>query len=116
MRRRAGPAGPACERLMRASSEHKVRIKDLVRQLLPMTPLTRDLCKADLTMPEHYADPRVLVVVTPPAATRHGATTASLPTGGSTMRSHCGCMIITANTSGKPGKLRPQPASPGGGV
>jgi len=31
----------ACERLTRAASEHKVRIKDLVRQLMPMTPLGR---------------------------------------------------------------------------
>jgi len=27
----------ACERLTRAASEHEVRIKDLVRQLTPMT-------------------------------------------------------------------------------
>ncbi len=40
----------ACARLTRAASEHKVRIKDLVRQLLPMTPLTGDLGKADLAV------------------------------------------------------------------
>jgi transposase len=51
----------ACERLTRAASEHKVRIKDLVRQLMPMTPLTGDLGKADLAVLEHYADPRVLL-------------------------------------------------------
>ena len=38
----------ACDRLTRAASEHKVRIKDLVRQLMPMTPLTGDIGKADL--------------------------------------------------------------------
>jgi transposase len=51
----------ACERLTRASSEHKVRIKDLVRQLMPMTPLTADLGQADLAVLERYADPRALL-------------------------------------------------------
>ena len=32
----------ATDRLTQAGAEHKVRIKDLVRQLLPMTPLTGD--------------------------------------------------------------------------
>src|ERR1035438_2237330 len=51
----------ACERLTRAASEHKVRIKDLVRQLMPMTPLTGDLGKADLAVLERHADPRALI-------------------------------------------------------
>ena len=51
----------ACERLTGAASEHKVRIKDLVRQLMPMTPLTGDLGKADLAVLERYADPRSLL-------------------------------------------------------
>jgi transposase len=51
----------ACDRLTGAASEHKVRIKDLVRQLLPMTPLTGDLGKADLAVLERYADPRALL-------------------------------------------------------
>ena len=51
----------ACERLTRAASEHKVRIKDLVRQLMPMTPLTGDLGQADLAVPGHYADPHALL-------------------------------------------------------
>jgi transposase len=50
----------ACDRLTQAASVHKVRIKDLVRQLMPMTPLTGDLGKADLAMLERYADPRML--------------------------------------------------------
>ena len=50
----------ACERLTRAASEHKVRTRDLVRQLMPMTPLTGDLGKADLVVLEHYADPRAV--------------------------------------------------------
>jgi hypothetical protein len=65
-----GPAaaGPdwrvrACERLTRAASEHKVRIKDLVRQLMPMTALTGDLGKADLAVLEAHADPRALLAV-----------------------------------------------------
>ena len=51
----------ACERLTRATSEHKVRIKDLVRQLLPMTPLTGDLGKADLAVLERYGSPHSLM-------------------------------------------------------
>jgi hypothetical protein len=55
----------ACARLTQAASEHKTRIKDLVRQLLPMTPLTGDLGKADLAVLEHYGDPRALVAAKP---------------------------------------------------
>ena len=51
----------ACGRLTEAASKHKVRIKDLVRQLMPMTPLTGDLGKADLAVLERYADPRALL-------------------------------------------------------
>ena len=47
----------ACARLTQAASEHKTRIKDLVRQLMPVTPLTGDLGKADLAVLEHYGDP-----------------------------------------------------------
>jgi transposase len=38
----------ACAQLTQAAGEHKTRIKDLVRQLMPMTPLTGDIGKADL--------------------------------------------------------------------
>jgi len=51
----------ACDRLVAAGAEHKVRIKDLVRQLLPMTPLTGDLGAADLAVLERWADPNALV-------------------------------------------------------
>ena len=51
----------ACDRLTRAAAEHKVRIKDLVRQVLPMTPLTGDLGAADLAVLERWADPDLLV-------------------------------------------------------
>jgi transposase len=51
----------ACDRLTRVAAEHKVRIKDLVRQLLPMTPLTGDLGAADLAVLERWADPNTLV-------------------------------------------------------
>jgi hypothetical protein len=50
----------ACDRLTWAASEHKVRIKDLDRQLMPMTPLTGDLGKAGLAVLDDYADPRSL--------------------------------------------------------
>ena len=51
----------ATDRLTRAGAEHKRRIKDLVRQLLPMSPLTGDLGKADLAVLERYADPNALI-------------------------------------------------------
>jgi transposase len=51
----------ATDRLTRMAAEHKVRIKDLVRQLLPMTPLTGDLGVADLAVLERWADPNRLV-------------------------------------------------------
>jgi transposase len=60
----------ACDRLTSAASEHKVRIKDLVRQLLPMTPLTGDLGKADLAVLERFADPRALLAAGPAELTR----------------------------------------------
>ena len=51
----------ACDRLTMAGAQHKVRIKDLVRQVMPCTPLTGDLGRADLAVLERYADPRLLV-------------------------------------------------------
>jgi transposase len=51
----------ATDRLTRAASEHKVRIKDLVRQLMPCSPLTGDLGQADLAVLERWADPRELL-------------------------------------------------------
>ena len=51
----------ARDRLTRAASEHKVRIEDLVRQLMPMTPLTGDLGKANLAVLRTLADPRALL-------------------------------------------------------
>lgn len=51
----------ATDRLTRAASEHKVRIKDLVRQLMPCSPLTGDLGVADLAVLERWADPRELL-------------------------------------------------------
>jgi transposase len=51
----------ACDRLTRAGAEHKVRIKDLVRQLMPATPLTGEIGKADLAVLERFADPHALL-------------------------------------------------------
>lgn len=50
----------ATDRLTIEASKHKVRIKDLVRQLYPMSPLHGDLVKADLAVLKRYADPREL--------------------------------------------------------
>lgn len=51
----------ATDRLTRDGADRKVRIKDLVRQLLPMSPLTGDLGASDLAVLERFADPNVLV-------------------------------------------------------
>jgi len=51
----------ATDRLTRAGAEHKRRIRDLVRQLVPMSPLTGDLGVADLAVLERYADPNALL-------------------------------------------------------
>src|SRR5947209_2544517 len=52
----------ATDRLTRQAAEHKRRIKDLVRQLLPMTPLQGELGKADLAVLERTgAHPRRLL-------------------------------------------------------
>ena len=53
----------ACDRLTQQAAVHKRRIKDLVRQLLPMTPLTGELGVADLAVLECWADPHDLVEV-----------------------------------------------------
>jgi transposase len=50
----------ATDRLTQLAAEHKTRIKDLARQLLPASPLAGDLGAADLAILERYADPRAL--------------------------------------------------------
>jgi len=51
----------ATDRLTQQGALHKRRIRDLVRQLMPMTPLTGDLGVADLAVLERHADPNELV-------------------------------------------------------
>jgi transposase len=51
----------ACDRLTRSAATHKRRIKDLVRTLMPMSPLTADIGRADLAVLERYADPNALL-------------------------------------------------------
>jgi transposase len=51
----------ACDRLTQQAATHKRRIKDLVRQLLPASPLVGDLGQADLAVLERFADPHTLV-------------------------------------------------------
>ena len=50
-----------CDRLTRQAASHKRRIKDLVHQLLPASPLTGELGQADLAVLERWADPHALV-------------------------------------------------------
>jgi transposase len=51
----------ACDRLTRAATQHKVRLRDLVRQLMPATPLGTDISRSDLAVLQQFADPRVLL-------------------------------------------------------
>jgi transposase len=51
----------ACDRLTQAAASHKRRLKDLVRQLLPASPLAGELGQADLAVLERYADPHALL-------------------------------------------------------
>lgn len=53
----------ACDRLTRQAASHKRRIKDLVWQLLPASPLVGELGQADLAVLERWADPHALVAV-----------------------------------------------------
>jgi transposase len=53
----------ACDRLTQQAASHKRRIKDLVHQLLPASPLTGELGQADLAVLERWADPHALVAV-----------------------------------------------------
>jgi hypothetical protein len=51
----------ACDRLTRQAALHQRRIKDLVRQLMPATPLTGELTKTDLAVLGRWPDPRALL-------------------------------------------------------
>ena len=52
----------ACDRLTQQAAQHKRRIKDLVRQLLPTSPLVGDLGHADLAVLERTGgDPHALL-------------------------------------------------------
>ena len=51
----------ATDRLTQQAATHKRRIKDLVQQLLPASPLVGELGQADLAVLERWADPHALV-------------------------------------------------------
>jgi transposase len=53
----------AGDRLTRQAATHKRRIKDLVGQLLPASPLVGELGQADLAVLERWADPHALLAV-----------------------------------------------------
>jgi hypothetical protein len=44
----------ACDRLTQQAADHKRRLKDLVRQLLPTSPLVGELGMADLAVLERF--------------------------------------------------------------
>jgi transposase len=60
----------ATDRLTQQAATHKRRIKDLVRQLLPCSPLVGELGQADLAVLERYADPHALLAAGPARLTR----------------------------------------------
>jgi len=60
----------ATDRLTMLAAQHKTRIKDLVRQLMPCSPLTGDLGLADMAVLERWADPRALLAAAPARLTR----------------------------------------------
>ncbi|HEX5143260.1 MAG TPA: transposase [Mycobacterium sp.] len=60
----------ATDRLTRLAAQHKTRIKDLVRQLMPCSPLTGDLGVADLAVLERWVDPRALLKAGPARLTK----------------------------------------------
>jgi transposase len=51
----------AADRLTRDIADRKTRIKALVRQLMPMSPLAGKITNADLTILERWADPNLLI-------------------------------------------------------
>jgi transposase len=51
----------AAHRLTRQIALHKTRIKSLVRQVMPMSPLAGKITHADLAVLERWADPNMLV-------------------------------------------------------
>jgi transposase len=51
----------AADRMTRQIALHKTRIKALVRQLMPMSPLAGKMTQADLAVLERWADPNMLV-------------------------------------------------------
>jgi transposase len=51
----------ATDRLTQQAATHKRRIKDLVRQLLPCSPLVGELGKADLAVLERFTTPQALL-------------------------------------------------------
>src|SRR5215218_2326240 len=56
----------ACDRLTQQGAEHKRRLKDLVRQLLPSSPLVGELGMADLAVLERTGgDPHALLATGP---------------------------------------------------
>ena len=55
----------ATDRLTRTIAEHKTRIKALVRQVMPMSPLTGKMTRADMAVLERWADPNLLVKAGP---------------------------------------------------
>jgi transposase len=60
----------ATDRLTMLAAQHKTRIKDLTRQLMPCSPLTGDLGLADMAVLERWADPRALLAAGPARLTR----------------------------------------------
>ena len=86
----------ATDRLTRTIAEHKTRIKALVRQLMPMSPLTGKMTRADMAVLERWADPNLLVKAGPK---RVGALIAKASRGHTTGTGRAAEWIEAANTA-----------------
>ncbi len=71
----------ATDRLTQAGADHKRRIKDLTRQVMPMTPLAGVISRSDLAVLQRYANPNSLVklgvkrltkIIAKASANKHG--------------------------------------------
>ena len=101
----------ATHRGTREASIHKIRLRDIVRQLVSMAPLHADLGVADLAVLERFADPSALLNAggpVSPSSSRAPHTTTRAPTG---PRRGAGAARAAASSMGST-RRSPSPNSP----
>ena len=119
---RAGSAGPGHRPVEMLAAKHKIRIKDLVRQLMPCSPLTGDLGMADLAVLDRWADPRALLAAGLTRLTRVIGTASTVikapigpSSGGRPRPRRCSCTTDTRGRVHRPGRRGPDRGSPAAG-